>query len=146
MPSLSAIDEAYIEAEPLDIYELIADYNAMNSWFPKCKCTVLDGKKIAKGCRVKHEVGEKRVFSRFTRRIDKIKKGRRIEESYIAGDILGTGIWTFTPEGTGTRIAYDCKVKGNSFMSNFGILLTRSKAHSAFYQDLFKHLKAHAEK
>jgi len=144
MASISVIDEAYIDATPADVYAVIADYNGMNSWFAQCKCTVLEGDSpISVGSLIRHEVGEKRVLTRFTRRIDALQENTRIEESYIDGDLIGTGVWTFTPEGGGTRLAFDCRVAGNSLMSNFGLWLTGSKMHSKFYQDLFSDLNSH---
>lgn len=143
MASISVIDEAYIDAAPVAVYAVITDYANMNNWFVQCKCTLAAGDTIHEGSLVHHEVGEKRVLTRFTRRIDKMEQNVRIEESYIEGDLIGTGVWTLTPEGDGTRLAFDCRVKGNSLMSNFGLLLTGSKMHSKFYQDLFAALNAH---
>ena len=143
MASISVIDEAYIQAPPATVYAVITDYAYMNSWFAQCACTVESDAPIAEGTLVHHAVGEKRVLTRFTRRIDKIQQNQRIEESYIDGDLIGTGVWTLTPEGYGTRLAFDCCVKGNSLMSNFGLWLTGSKMHSKFYQDLFSALNAH---
>ena len=143
MASISVIDDTYIEATPQAVFDIISDYGRMNEWFDQCRCTVLNNDTIKPGSLIRHEVGAKRVLTRFTRRIDKIDKGKRIEESYIEGDLIGTGVWSFTPEGSGTRVAFDCRVKGNSLMSNFGLLLTGSKMHSVFYQDMFKSLKTH---
>ncbi|MGC6472483.1 MAG: SRPBCC family protein [Parvibaculales bacterium] len=146
MASISVIDDAYIHAAPPAVYAVITDYARMNSWFAQCACTVEGDSPVHEGTLVRHAVGEKRVLTRFTRRIDKMLQNERIEESYIDGDLIGTGVWTFTPEGEGTRVAFDCRVKGNSLMSNFGLWLTGSRMHSKFYQDMFTDLNAHLSK
>ena len=88
---------------------------------------------------------KKRVLSQFIRRIDRIEEGQRLEESYIEGDLLGTGVWTFIAEGEGCRVAFNCTVKGNTFGAKLGIWLTGAKLHNKFYQNLLTHLKAHLE-
>ena len=145
MATMTAIDDMYIAATPARAFATIAAYNGMNDWFPEYQCQIIDADSISEGCLVRHRVGKKRALSQFIRRIDRIEDGQRLEESYIEGDLLGTGVWTFTAEGDGCRVAYDCTVTANTFGAKLGIWLTGAKLHNKFYQNLLTHLKAHLE-
>lgn len=146
MPSLSARDEIEINADPEKVFNVIADYQHMHTWFPTYNCEVLGGEPIKAGTKVSHKYGKPPIIlSKFTRRIDRLVLGESIEESYIEGDLRGTGVWSFEKTKTGTLASFICNVTSQSLLTHIGILLTGNKSHKQVYKTLLTNLKTHCE-
>lgn len=146
MTAIDVIDSIEINTSPETVFNVIADYGNMHKWFPVYNCKVLNANKIAEGVTVEHIYGKPPfVLSHFIRRIDRIVPGSRLEESYIDGDLRGTGVWTFEKKGNATIVAYDCKVDGSTWFTRLSFKLIGNSAHSNTYQKLLKALKQHCE-
>jgi uncharacterized protein YndB with AHSA1/START domain len=144
--SIDVVDSIRINAQPEDVYAVIADYANITAWLPIYRCTLRNTDCIAEGVEVEHRYGYPPfVLSSFTRRIDAMVAGKRLEESYIDGAMLGTGIWNFEAEGDQTIASYHCKVEANNLMTKVVFTLNGAKAHSNTYQTLLKALQRHCE-
>lgn len=144
-------DEIEINTTAAKAFEVIQDYPSINSWYDNAQCEYLNGATATvPGTEVKHRYGKLIPMSQFVRHIDKVEPGVRIEESYIRGDLLGRGIWTFEdlsddPAKPRCRVAYLCQVDSSKtfmqvifkFMGNYG--------HSSMYKQLLASLKKHCE-
>lgn len=146
MTAIDVKDSIEINAPPDAVFEVISNYGSKQKWFPNYRCVIQNADKIAEGVTVEHIYGKPFVLSRFTRRIDKIVPGHRLEESYIDGDLRGTGVWTFEKKGNGTLASFHCKVDGNTWFTRVSFRLIGNKAHSDTYQKLLKALKYYCEK
>ncbi|MEM1113062.1 MAG: SRPBCC family protein [Pseudomonadota bacterium] len=146
MPTIDCVDDIEIAAPASLVYQVIADYPNWTRWFPAYHCEILEGDGVEVGARIHHQYGRKpMVLSDFVRVIDKMVPGERLEESYVEGDLIGTGIWEFTEEGSMTRAAYHCAVRSNRFMTHLAFLIAGQRGHSGVYQNLLQSLKAHCE-
>lgn len=146
MASIDVVDSIQINAKPEDVYAVIADYANITDWLPIYRCTLRDADQIAEGVEVEHRYGyPPLILSSFTRRIDRVVVGKRLEESYIDGAMLGTGIWSFEASGEQTTVSYHCKVKSNSLLTKVMFRLNGAQAHSNTYETLLKALKKRCE-
>ena len=142
MPAIDCIDAMDIRAPAEELYDRIVDYPAWREWNPIYRCEWIDGDGPAEGVKVKHSYGYPPfIMSSFIRRIDRIVPGERLEESYIEGDLIGTGVWTFEEDDGVTTVSYLCKVRSNSLMSHLSLALAGEKGHSSVYQTLLGKLK-----
>ena len=146
MASIDVVDSIKITAEPAAVFAVISDYANITEWLPIYRCTLRDASAIAPGVEVEHRYGyPPLILSRFTRRIDRIVPDSSIEESYIDGDMVGTGVWRFEKDGEGTLASYHCKVEANSLVTRLVFTLNGSNAHSNTYESLLKALKKRCE-
>jgi uncharacterized protein YndB with AHSA1/START domain len=145
MPAIDVIDSIDIDVPPTVVFDVVSNYPGITRWFPVYRCELLGADVIREGARVRHRYGRPFVLSSFVRRIDRIVPGSRLEEAYVEGDLRGTGVWTFTPNGTGTTAAYDCKVDANTWFTRLSFRLMGARAHSDVYDKLLRALKKHCE-
>lgn len=147
MPSIDVTDSILVRAPEAKVFETILDYPAFESWIPTYSCRVKSqGGKVEEQALVEHTIKTPfGVSQKLTRRIDRITPTRKIEESYVEGDLAGTGIWHFTPEGDGTRVSYECQVHSTSFLMGIGLLLGGKRGHSMVYQQLLRALRRRCE-
>ena len=146
MTAIDVTDSIEINAAPETVFNVISDYGNQHVWLPIYKCIVQSGGKIAEGTTVEHIYGKPPfILSHFVRRIDKIIPGSRLEESYIDGDLRGSGVWTFEKTANGTRAAYHCMVDGNTWFTRLSFKFMGNKAHSNTYQQLLAALKQYCE-
>ena len=146
MPHISAIDEIEINAEPSVVFDVVSNYEKIHLWAPDYQCSIADGGSIREGAKVYHRLGKSpRARTKFTRSIDRIVTNQRLEESYIEGDLKGTGVWTFDKTQNGTRVSYGCEVRSQTLIMHVGFILLGAKAHSNIYQKMLKKLKSHCE-
>jgi len=146
MASIDVVDSITINAPSETVYSVIADYENITKWLPIYRCTLRDAKRIAEGVEVEHRYGyPPLILSSFTRRIDRMVEGQRLEESYIEGAMLGTGTWTFEAQDGQTVASYHCKVEANSLMTRLMFTINGAKAHSNTYETFLKALKTHCE-
>lgn len=146
MPSISAKDEIEIFVAPEVVFRVVSDYEGIGSWLPVYSCKYLNGTTVAEGLEVYHQYGKPPfVMSKFTRVIDKIVAGSRLEETYIDGDLRGTGIWSFQKSDSGTIASYECDVSSQTWFPHITFSLFGKNAHSNVYRPLLKKLKSHCE-
>ncbi|MFN8345548.1 MAG: SRPBCC family protein [Spirosomataceae bacterium] len=104
----------YAEATPEEVYRILEDVEALAIWWPS---VYLDIKVVEKG----QKGGVGKLVELYTKgwlpytlrwkfRVTHtdFPKGFALE---AIGDFVGRGIWTFTPQGTGTAITYDWKIE-----------------------------------
>lgn len=148
---IDVTDSIEINAKAADVFAVIQDYPAINSWYAGARCAYLDGATETKpGVEVSHRYGKLIPLSQFVRRIDAIEEGKRLEETYLRGDILGKGVWTFEdisddPAKPRSRASYLCQVDASSGFMQFIFKLIGNSAHSSTYQKMLAALKARCE-
>ena len=142
MPSMSAIDEIEINASPETVFGVVSDYGNAHIWLQNYQCKIIGDNPIAEGSKISHQVGK---MVKFIRRIDKITAGERLEESYIEGDLKGTGVWNFTPTDNGTLASFTCKVSSKSWLTHIGFIVAGAKGHKDAYKKILADLKEHCE-
>lgn len=146
MPSISTRDEIVIHATSDLIFSIVSDYENISSWLPVYSCKYLNGTKVTEGLKVYHQYGRPPfVMSKFTRVINKVIPGYRLEETYIDGDLKGTGVWSFEKSDHGTITAYECNVTSQRLLPHIAFSLFGKNAHSIVYKPLLKKLKSHCE-
>ena len=146
MPSIDCLDHIEIQAPAALVYRVVSDYANWSQWNPSYNCYLLDAEVVTEGARVHHQFGKKPfILSDFIRRVDVMCEAEGLEETYLEGDLVGTGVWQFEEREGVTRAAYHCKVDSNTAMTHISFLLLGGKAHSNVYQALLKRLKAHCE-
>lgn len=146
MPSIDVIDTIEIDAEPSLVFEVVADYAGISTWLPIYRCELLDAQVLEVGTTVRHRYGYPPfIISDFTRRVDSIDPGRGLQESYIDGNLRGTGTWRFEAKGNLTRASYHCKVNSHSLGTHISFMLFGNQAHSGVYKPLLSALKQHCE-
>lgn len=146
MPSIDCIDEIDISAPQDIVFNTVADYASWDQWVPMYQCELLNGSEIAAGVQVSHRYGPpKLTLSSFIREIDSVTPHDGLEESYIAGDLIGKGYWSFKPVAGGTRVSYHCVVRSNTFLSHVSLLLTGERGHKGVYKTLLEKLKERCE-
>jgi len=139
---MTAKDEIEINASPQTVFDAISDYGNIHSWMSGYKCNVSHEGPLQEGHKVFHQFGK---MVKFTREIDRIVSGKRIEESYVEGDLKGTGVWTFKEIENGTLVSFDCNVSSQALLTHIGILLTGNKSHKDVYAKILASLKKHCE-
>lgn len=143
MASITALDSIDINASPQAIFDVISDYKNMHTWFEGYECRYLNDETFREGLEIAHKAN---AITKFTRRIDDVTPGREIRESYIAGDLLGTGVWRFNPQDNGlTEASFDCTVDANKWIIALAFKLSGAKGHKDVYAKLLKALKARCE-
>lgn len=146
MPSIKAKDEIEIGVDPEVVFRVVSNYEGIGSWLPIYSCKYLNGSILTEGLEVYHQYGRPPfVMSRFTRIIDKIVPDIRLEETYIDGDLRGTGIWSFHKSDCGTVASYECNVSSQAWLPHITFSLFGKNAHSNVYRPLLKKLKSHCE-
>ncbi|MBM7423182.1 SRPBCC family protein [Spongiibacter marinus] len=144
--NIDVVDSIHIRAPAQRVFATVANYPAIANWFPPYSCSVEGGGDIKEGALVQHCYGRPPfVLSRFTRRIERIVDGERIEERYIDGDLRGTGVWCFEQHGQETLASYHCRVEALSWFARLGFVLQGSRAHSEVYQQYLAALKQQCE-
>lgn len=143
MASITALDSIEINASPEAVFDVISDYKNMHTWFEGYECRYINGDSFREGLEVAHKAN---AITKFTRRIDGVTPGREIRESYIAGDLLGTGVWRFDLQDNGlTKASFDCTVEAKKWIIALAFKLSGAKGHKDVYAKLLKALKAHCE-
>ncbi len=146
MPAIDCLDSIEIHASADETYARIADYPGWRDWNPVYRCEWLDGDGLAEGVKVRHRYGYPPfIMSSFVRSIDHLVPGQRLEESYVEGDLIGTGVWTFDEEQGITTVAYHCQVRSNTMLAHLSLALAGERGHSAVYQKLLGKLKVLCE-
>lgn len=146
MPRIQALDEIEIHVPAEIVFNVVSDYENINSWLPIYSCKYLNGATLHEGLKVYHQYGKPPfVLSRFTRVIDKFIPNDTLEESYIDGDLRGSGKWLFKKTDNGTRVSYECDVTSQAWFGHITFTLFGKNAHSNVYKPLLQKLKAHCE-
>ncbi|MGB0906411.1 MAG: SRPBCC family protein [Maricaulaceae bacterium] len=143
MASITAIDSIIINAPPQRVFDVISDYENMGDWFEGYRCKYINGTAFQEGLEVFHQANK---VTKFTRHIDRFTNGEEICESYISGDLIGTGVWRFeAQDGGGTKASFDCTVKAQKWIIALAFKLTGAKGHKDVYAKLLAALKTHCE-
>jgi len=146
MTVIDVKDSIEINCSPETVFNVISDYNNQNKWFPVYRCVIRNSDSIYEGAVVDHIYGKPPfVLGRFTRVVNRIFYGSRLEESYIEGDLRGTGVWTFEKENGKTIASFLCQVNGNTLSTKLMFKLMGNNAHSNTYVKLLAALKIHCE-
>lgn len=149
--AIDVTDSMEIHARAEDVFAVVQDYPGISSWYGGARCEYLNGAtETAPGVEVSHRYGGLIPLSRFVRRIDAVEPGKKLEETYLRGDLLGRGIWTFEdlssdPEQPRCRASYLCQVDASNGFMQLIFRMIGNQAHSGTYQKMLKSLKAHCE-
>jgi len=146
MSAIDSKDSIEINCRAEKVFNVVSDYNYQNRWFPGYRCKIRNSESIFEGAIVDHIYGKPPfILGRFTRRIEKIDYPFRLEESYISGDLRGTGIWTFEESSGKTTASFFCRVDGNTLSTWLLFKIRGNRAHSDIYAKLLSALKSHCE-
>ncbi len=149
MAAIDTVDSIEINAPAIEVFKTVLDYPNTNSWFPMLHCRQVDnpGAKIEEGSRIEHLFGKPPylVIDRFTRTIQYISIGDRIEETYDEGDLIGKGIWTFSENAGITTAAFHCAVKANVLSLQLTFLFSGARGHKLMFGRILKALKRQCE-
>jgi uncharacterized protein YndB with AHSA1/START domain len=147
MPIIDTVDSLEIDAPAQALFEIVLDYPHMHEWYPRYRVEVVGGGPVVEGTTLSHELSPKGspVKSHFTRTILRIEPGKRIEESYDGGDLLGRGRWEFEPLAADrTRVAFHCRVRSNRMLMHIGFALAGVRGHKDVYRELLEALRERA--
>lgn len=146
MPEIEAIDSVEIHADPKTVFDVVSNYENISKWFPGYRCRFINKNTLCEGATIEHIYGRGPIIvSRFTRRINKVVDGARLEETYIGGDLRGKGVWSFQGNGDCTVASYWCEVSANTVFKKIMFKLLGAKAHSSTFQSLLAALKVYCE-
>ena len=111
MPKYDVTDEAIIDALPMDVYKAILDeYAGVTNWW----APILEFK-LRGDIPIDHDGATGDMTSKGAKcsfKVTKIAEGKSIEMD-IAGDLVGTGTWTFEPADGKTKVKYRSNVRTN---------------------------------
>lgn len=143
MSRIQAEDSIHINASPTEVFSVVANYPQWHQWFGGYHCMWLDPNGLNEGSCVSHRylVFDRWCLSKFDRRIDRIIKGKRLEESYIAGDLRGKGVWEFTGSDQHCLARYSCDVEAAHWFARWSFRLFGKQSHSFIYRRLLHELK-----
>jgi len=146
MATIEAKDSIDIHCRPEEVFAVVANYPGWRQWFPNYHCEWLDPNGLKEGSSVSHRYQSLGLtLSSFTRRIDRIVPGQRLEERYIDGDLEGTGQWRFERLDDGCRVSYSCRVTAQHWFPRLSFRLFGAYSHHQVYRALLKALKDHCE-
>jgi hypothetical protein len=142
MPKIDVINEAVIDSSPLTVYKAILNEYAgvTNWWIPilefKLRGDIQIDQEGATGDMISK--GAKCTF-----KVTKLLEAKSIEMDY-AGDLVGTGTWTFEPTDGKTKVRYHSKVKTNKLLfSIVSPFVNFGKGHSENVEKGFKSLNSY---
>lgn len=148
---IDVTDSMEINAKAADVFAVVQDYPGINGWYGGARCAYLHGAvATAPGVEVSHRYGGLIPLSRFVRRIDAVEPGKKLEETYVRGDILGKGVWTFEdvstdPNQPRCRASYLCQVDASGGVMQLIFKMIGNRAHSGTYQKMLTALKQYCE-
>jgi len=147
MPQMNAVDSITIQAPASKVFETVLDYANHHTWWKHYHCEVLGGGPVKEGTRVSHVIQIPVIQPKpnFIRTIRKIVPNERIEETYDDGDYVGTGVWTFEPQGALTAATFTCAVRSNNLLNHIGVALMGAGPHHSVYKTGLAGLKARCE-
>jgi uncharacterized protein YndB with AHSA1/START domain len=150
MPKIDRLDETVIDAPPMVVYKAILDEYAgvTHWWMPYLEYKLKGDTPIDR----EGAIGEmtfhfsKRASSKSSFKVAKIVEAELIEMEY-AGDIVGTGAWTFEPTDGKTKVQYRANSRTNSLLASLvSPFVDFGKGHSDVTQKGFKALNSYLSK
>jgi uncharacterized protein YndB with AHSA1/START domain len=150
MPKIDATNGSIIDSLPTEVYEAILNEYAgvTNWWMPDVESKLRGEIPIDREGAIVDitlHLG-KRITSKMTATMTKIVEAKSIEYN-VAGDIIGTGTWTFEPTDGKTKIQYHLKGKTNRLLATLASpFVNIEKGHSEMMQRGFNALNTHLKK
>jgi hypothetical protein len=140
MPKYDVIDEGFVDAQPIVVYNAVLDELAgITHWGPPNVSTKLRGHMpLREGSSIDSTIHEKGLTTKFSFKVTKIEEGKAIEYD-VAGDSMGTGKWRFEPFEGKTKVQFLFNFRTNKLL--FSILspfVDFGKGHSDIMQKQFK--------
>jgi ribosome-associated toxin RatA of RatAB toxin-antitoxin module len=148
MPRIDAVEEGVIYSPPIVVYKAVLEEYAgvTHWWMPHFESKPRGKPIIREGAIVDITVHQKGVTTKFSAKMTKIVEGDSIEMEY-AGDVVGTGKWTFEPTDGNTKVQ---KRVNEKFTKLLVVLLSPfvnlQKANSDLMQKGFKALNSYLSK
>ena len=148
MPRLDAVEETVIDSPPMAVYKAILNEYAgvTHWWMPHFESKPRgDAPIIREGAIVDITVHSSGT-PKFSAKMTKIVEAKSIEMEY-AGDLVGTGKWTFEPTDGKTKVQkrVNYRVKRLSFVL-LSPFVDMRKANSDLMQKGFKALNSYLSK
>jgi hypothetical protein len=145
MPKYDVTDEAVIDSPPMVVYKAVLDeYAGVTNWW----APILEFK-LRVDLPIDHEGAIGDMLSKGAKcsfKVTKIAEGKSIEMD-IAGDLVGTGTWTFEPADGKTKVKYRSNVRTNkALFSLVSPFVNFGKTHSDNMQKGFKALNNYLSK
>jgi hypothetical protein len=142
MPKYDVTDEAVIDSPPMTVYKAILnEYAGVTHWW----IPILEFK-LRGDIPIDHEGATGDMTSKGAKcsfKLTKIVEAKSIEME-IAGDLVGTGTWTFEPTDGKTQVRYRSNVRTNkALFSLVSPFVNFGKTHSDNVQKGFKALNSY---
>ncbi|MFB3888619.1 MAG: hypothetical protein ACE14S_03945 [Candidatus Bathyarchaeia archaeon] len=147
MPRIDRLDEVVINAPPMVVYKAVLnEYAGVTHWWMpylefKLRGDLPIDREGAIGDMIFHF--SKRASSKSSFKVAKIVEAKSLEIEY-AGDIVGTGTWTFEPTDGKTKVQYRANSRTNSLLAALvSPFVDFGKGHSDVTQKGFKALSSY---
>ena len=140
MDRIQATDSRVLPFTAEKIMPVLLDASTYPRWWPSAIAFTLL-KQTADGVGSEFEIRPYGSHA-FRCRIERIDGLKRIETRYYEGVYAGTGAWTLTPEGTGTRVEYSVDLEIKSFaVKMMARMVDVGKLHSKLMSEVFTGLE-----
>jgi hypothetical protein len=148
MPRIDVNDEGVIDASPMVVYKAVLnELSGITHWWPMIVYKLRGDIPIDHVGAISDAAAHNRgVTLRASFKVTKIVEAESIETE-IAGDLQGTGTWTFEPINGKTKVQYRIDLRTNRLLfSVLSAFVNLGKEHSAEIQKVFKALNSHLSK
>lgn len=146
MRMFDVTDEHVLDASPDEAFSaLLSEYTGKSAWASP------DLMGTPRSAAPKGEVGElfdmtvnRPGSATYTMRLAEVERPGRLRLEYVEGDFLGEGVWTFAPEGTGTRVTFRWHVRPRPlYLRVLSRFMDFEATHHDVMQAVFARLEAH---
>jgi hypothetical protein len=140
MAKIDVTDEAFMDGPPVAVYTAVLNefFGVTKWWMPHIRFNPM-GSIVREGKVFNATINpESRMSLRCSAKVTKLVEDKLIELEY-AGDFVGTGVYTFEPDGgrTRTRFRFTVRPKKRLFRL-IALFVDTAKAHSEVMQLGFK--------
>ena len=149
MKNIEAVDEAVIDGPPMVVYKAILNEFAgvTHWWMPYLESRIRGDTPFREGAIVDFtNHGVRGITSKYSHKITKIVETKSVEVEY-AGDLVGTGLWTFEPTDGKTKVQLRVSVRPKRLLFVLASpFVDIGKSHSDLIQKGFKSLNSFLSK
>jgi hypothetical protein len=145
MPKYDVTDEAVLDSPPMVVYKAILDEYAgvTHWWMPILEFKLRGDMPIDREGAIGDMISK---GAKCSFKVTKIVEAKSIEME-IAGDLVGTGTWTFEPTDGKTKVKYRSNVRTNkALFSLVSPFVNFGKTHSDNVQKGLKALNSYLNK
>jgi uncharacterized protein YndB with AHSA1/START domain len=148
MPKIDVTDEGVIDAPPMAVYKAILNEYAgvTHWWLPFLEFKLKGDLPIDREGAIFEMKGNSKGMRPISAKMTKIVETKSIEYDMFAGDLVGTGTWTFEPVDGKTKVRYRLNCRTNRLLiSLVSPFVNIAKGHSGNMQKGFKALNSYLQ-